>query len=135
MKEVDLSSFSRAIARLEEASTAFAADPSNLFIRDAIIKRFEFTYELAQNTLRRFVEAYSLHLRTSDRLTLPELIRTASQDGLLRSGWDVWHTYREARNKTSHTYNEDQALAVLEIIPAFLTEANFLYARMAEQTT
>ena len=60
MSEVDLSSLARAIGRLEEAVVAHSADPGNLLIRDALIKRFEFTWELSQSTLRRFVEAYEL---------------------------------------------------------------------------
>ena len=132
MSEVDLSSLARAIGRLEEALTAHHAEPSNLMVRDALIKRFEFTYESSQSTLRRFVEAYSTHLRSSGHLTLPELIRTASQDGLLLSGWDIWHGCREARNRTSHTYNEDQAIAVVAMMPGFLKEARHLHTRMSE---
>ena len=134
MSQVDLSSLGHAILRLDEAVTAHRADPANLMIRDALIKRFEFTFELCQSSLRRFVEAYSIHLKATDRLTLPDLIRTASQDGLLLSGWDVWHGYREARNRTSHTYNESQAAAVAAIIPDFLLEAEHLYHQMLQKT-
>ena len=133
MSEIDLEALGRAIARLEEALAAYRDDPADLLVRDAVIKRFEFTYELSQSTMRRFVETYSVHLKSRERVTLPTLVRTASEDGILRSGWDVWEEFREARNRTSHTYNEDQAVQVLAKVPAFLDEAKFLYGRMLEE--
>ncbi len=64
------------------------------------------------------------------KMTFPTLIRTASDLGLLRSGWNVWHEFREARNLTSHVYNEDIALRVMGIIPAFAEEAELLYNQL-----
>jgi hypothetical protein len=61
------------------------------------------------------------------------LIRTASENGLLRSGWDVWFEIRKARNLTSHVYNEETARQVVELIPMFAEEADYLY-REPERT-
>ena len=60
-------------------------------------------------------------------MTFPTLIRTASEMGLLRSGWDVWYRFREARNLTSHVYNEDVARQVVDQIPCFAEEADYIY--------
>jgi hypothetical protein len=49
---------------------------------------------------------------------------------LLRSGWDVWYEFRKARNLTSHVYNEDTARQVVEQIPAFAEEAEYLYREL-----
>ena len=54
------------------------------------------------------------------------LIRTASERGLLDNGWDVWSTYRHARNLTSHTYDEKKAREVCIVIPKFTEDATFL---------
>ena len=35
-----------------------------------------------------------------------------------------------ARNTTSHAYNEDKAIAIVEDIPDFLTEAKFLLKQL-----
>ena len=133
MSEVSLDQLGKAIERLRESLAASQAEPGNLMYRDSVIKRFEFTFEIAQSVLRKFVTAYSVNLKEPERITFPTLIRTASQDGLVREGYDVWMSYREARNRTSHTYNEDQALAVVAIVPRFLEEAAFLYSRLCEE--
>jgi nucleotidyltransferase substrate binding protein (TIGR01987 family) len=127
---VDFSSFSRAIGRLEEAFTAYMAEPENTFIRDAVVIRFLFTYELSQTTLRRFLDEYSVNWKAMSLNTTPDLIRTANQDGLLLSEWEVWHEYRQARNRLSHTYEEDEAKAVLNVIPDFISEVRFLHSRL-----
>lgn len=41
-------------------------------------------------------------------MSFPTLIRTASENGLLRSGWDTWYEFRKARNLTSHVYDEER---------------------------
>jgi len=133
MSEVSTEQLGKAIGRLEESLAALRAEPENLMVRDSVIKRFEFTFELAQSLLRKFVVGYSVNAKEREQLTFPTMIRTASQDGVLLHGYDVWKDYREARNRTSHAYNEDQAVAVLKVVPGFLEEVKFLYKRLGEE--
>jgi len=56
-------------------------------------------------------------------ITFPALIRTACEYGLLRSGWDVWFEFRKV-------YNEETARQVVEQIPAFAEEADYLYQEL-----
>lgn len=44
--------FSNAVNRLNEANIAYRRNPENDIYQDALIKRFEFTFELAWKTLR-----------------------------------------------------------------------------------
>jgi hypothetical protein len=69
-------------------------------------------------------------VQPDNKMTFPTLIRTASEMGLLRSGWDVWYRFREARNLTSHVYNEDIARQVVDKIPSFAEETDYLYAEL-----
>jgi len=133
MSEVSTEQLGKAIARLEESLAALRAEPENLLVRDAVIKRFEFTFELAQSLLRKFVVGYSVNVKEREQLTFPTMIRTASQDGVLLHGYDVWIKFREARNRTSHAYNEDQAVAVVDMVPLFLEEVTFVYKRLQEE--
>jgi nucleotidyltransferase substrate binding protein (TIGR01987 family) len=133
MSEISTEQLGKAIARLEESLAAYRADPENLMVRDSVIKRFEFTFELAQSLLRKFVVAMSVNQKEREQLTFPTMIRTASQDGVLLHGYDVWKDYREARNRTSHAYNEDQAIKVMETVPGFLEEVQFLHQRLTEE--
>jgi hypothetical protein len=63
-----------------------------------------------------------------------DLIRTGNEQGLLRSDWPRWRLFREMRGKTSHTYDENVALAVVADIPAFMEEAQFLLAQLQART-
>jgi nucleotidyltransferase substrate binding protein (TIGR01987 family) len=133
MSEISTVQLEKAIGRLEESLAAYREEPANLMIRDSVIKRFEFTFELAQSLLRKFVTTMSVNQKDREQMTFPTLIRTVSQDGVLLHGYDFWQRYCEARNRTSHAYNEVQAIAVLAVVPGFLEEAQFLYTRLSEE--
>jgi len=129
MVEIDYSKFGRALARLKEALDAHLAEPKNEFIRDSVIQRFEFTFELCTVTLTRFLENVAPSPPKHD-MTYPAMIRTASELGLLHNGWDVWKEYREARNLTSLTYEESKAMQVVGRVPGFYADAEYLFAKM-----
>lgn len=126
MSTIDYSPLGRAILRLNEGLDALRREPENMLYRDGVIQRFEFTYGLCASMLERYLMR-AAPVQPEKKMTFPTLIRTASEMGLLRSGWNVWHGFREARNLTSHVYNEEIALQVMEKIPAFAEEAEFLY--------
>jgi nucleotidyltransferase substrate binding protein (TIGR01987 family) len=133
MSEISVAQLGKAIGRLEESLAVYEDEPGNLMVRDSVIKRFEFTFEVAQSLLRKFVVGYSVNVKEREQLTFPTLIRTASQDGVPRGGFDVWSGFRDARSRTSHAYNEDQAVMVVGIVPGFLEEVRFLYRRLGEE--
>lgn len=123
---IDLSYLSNAIARLDEGLARYQKDLTDIQIRDGLIQRFEFTYELSHKTLKRYLEWVSPTPARIDTLAFADLIRSANEQGLLLGDWPAWRTYRDMRSKTSHTYDEAQALAVVSGIPPFLAEAVFL---------
>lgn len=123
---LDITPLDRAIARLEEGLSAYAADTANALIRDGTIQRFEFTYELAHKMLKRFLEQSSPSPEVFDTLSFADLIRTGNERGLLLGDWPRWRTWRSMRTKTSHTYDENIALEVVAGIPGFLDEARHL---------
>lgn len=131
--KLDLSSFAKAIDSLQVALTAYEQKPKDLFIRDASIQRFEYTYELCHKMLKRYLEMTEPNAEEVDQMQFAQLVRTGSEKGLLLNGWDVWTTYRYARNLTSHTYNEDKAVEVCQIIPKFYMDAKFLLDKLNER--
>ena len=58
----------------------------------------------------------------------------ANEQGLLLGNWNDWKRYREMRSRTSHAYDEEVALGVVEGIPAFLAEAQFLLQQLQGRT-
>ena len=72
---------------------------------------------------------------TVDQMAFQDLIRTANQQGLLRSDWPAWHRYRDLRARTSHAYQPAAAEAVAAAIPGFLLEARHLCDELQRRLT
>ena len=125
--------FERAIERLEEGLARYQADTSDTQIRDGLIQRFEFTYELGHKILKRYLEYASANPEQFDEIKFQDLIRTANEQGLLLGDWPDWRAFRDMRSSTSHTYNEEIALDVVARIPRFIEEAVYLRDRLRER--
>ncbi|MDR3212366.1 MAG: nucleotidyltransferase substrate binding protein [Azoarcus sp.] len=127
---LDLTPLEKAIARLREGLTRYQQDISDTQIRDGLIQRFEFTYEISHKMLKRFLEATSANPAEFDDMGFQDLIRAGNERGLLLGSWPDWKKYRDMRAKTSHTYDEEVALEVVGGIPAFLEEADELFSHL-----
>ena len=131
----DIAPFERAIRRLQDGLARYRADESDTQIRDGLIQRFEFTYELGHKVLKRYLEYASANPEQFDEMTFQDLIRTGNEQGLLLGEWPNWRDFREMRAKTSHTYNENVALDVVAGIPRFIEEASYLRDRLRQRLT
>ena len=128
---LDIAPFERAVKRLEEGLEFYQrgeqGDPILYsLIRDGLIRRFEFTYELGHKILRRYLAHVSPNPGSVQSMELPDLIRTANEKNLLKGDWDDWKTYRAMRGKTSYTHEEEVALGVVKKIPEFIEEVIYL---------
>lgn len=133
MTNLDLSSLKKAILKLDEGLIRYNLNIGDDQLRDGLIQRFEFTYELSHKMLKRYLELSSANPEEIDQMDFQSLIRTANEQGLLLSDWPVWRTYRDQRARTSHTYDQEVAEKVLTIIPQFLQEAQFLNNAISER--
>lgn len=131
-EKLDLVPLVRAIDRLNEGWERYQQDTSDTQIRDGLIQRFEFTYEISHKMLKRFLEATSPNPAEFDDMSFQDLIRTGNERGLLLGSWPDWRKYRDMRAKTSHTYDEDVALEVVGGIPAMQSEAQYLLSKLRE---
>ena len=129
---LDISPLERAVSKLEEGYARYLADVTDEQIRDGLIQRFEFTYELSHRMLKRYLESISPSPGEYDDRDFQYLIRSGNEQGLLLGNWPRWRLYREMRSKTSHTYDEKVALEVVSGIPDFLEEARYLRDKLAE---
>ncbi|MSP52934.1 MAG: nucleotidyltransferase [Gammaproteobacteria bacterium] len=127
-----LTPLEKAIASLDQVLKEKVAQPKNPFLLDAAIQRFEYTYELACKMLKRYLEMYGTSGGSVDKMSLPELIRTGYEQGLLNASWDRWITFRNARNITSHTYDLKKANHVFDVIPSFYEDALFLLNQLQQ---
>ena len=114
--------------RLREGLARHKREPSVEQLRDGLIQRFEFTYELSHRMLRRYFRETAAAPEEVERLPFADLIRAGKVQGLLRGGWPEWRRFREMRARTSRAY--DAAEAVVAAIPAFLEEVEHLCAEL-----
>jgi nucleotidyltransferase substrate binding protein (TIGR01987 family) len=130
---LDITPLHKAITRLAEGLLRYQQDITDTQIRDGLVQRFEFTYEISHKMLKRFLEQTAASPEQFDQMPFADLIRSANEKGLLLGDWPLWRGYRDMRSKTSHTYDEDIALQVVAGIPAFLAEAQFLAAALTQR--
>jgi nucleotidyltransferase substrate binding protein (TIGR01987 family) len=130
---LDLTPLGNAVERLREGLARYQSDISDTQIRDGLIQRFEFTYELSHKMLKRYLEAASANPTEFDNAEFQYLIRSGNEQGLLLGTWPQWRHYRDMRGKTSHTYDEEIALTVVATIPEFLNEAQYLLDQLRKR--
>lgn len=119
-----------AVERLREGLARYRREPSDEQIRDGLIQRFEFTYELSHRTLRRYLAEAAASPDEIARLPFADMIRAAKVQGLIRGDWPDWRRFREMRTRTSHTYDASTAAAVVAAIPAFIEEAEHILTEL-----
>jgi len=82
------------------------AQPKDEFIRDSVIQRFKFTCELSWKTAKKVLGLNS---------TAPKvIIRDMAQQGVISSP-EYWFKLIDARNETSHSYNEEVAEKIYKV--------------------
>ena len=76
-----------------------------------LVKSFEYTYELAWNTLKDFLE----HQGETNIVGPKDVIKRAFKVGIIANG-QTWIDMIESRNRTSHIYNEEVAQEIAKAI-------------------
>jgi nucleotidyltransferase substrate binding protein (TIGR01987 family) len=127
---LDTSALANAVRRLREGLARHEREPMDEQIRDGLIQRFEFTYELSHGFLRRYLRETAASPDDVQRMAFADLIRAGNAQGLVRGDWPAWRRFREMRARTSHIYNATTAAEVVAAIPAFLDEAEHLLAEL-----
>ncbi|SCJ38477.1 nucleotidyltransferase substrate binding protein%2C HI0074 family [uncultured Clostridium sp.] len=119
MRSIDFKymNLKKAYSRLKEVSDLY--DGKNDIIRDSLIQRFEFTYELTHKTLREFMKYLGVTLENS----FPRTIFKKAYVNNLISDDKVWINLLEDRNSTSHIYNENLADEVANRIVKYYVDA------------
>lgn len=126
---LDFSSFEKALSSLQRVLDRSRTVPGDEDIRDACIQRFEYTYELAFKMLKRQLEQELPSSEELDQLSFKEIIRVGAERGLIAVP-ERWFDYRDKRNITSHTYDEDKAREVFTVLADFAADAADLLTRL-----
>lgn len=95
------SNYNKALAQLEKF---VKKEQLSDMEEQGLIKAFEYTYELAWNTLKDYLEYQGILNMAGSR----DVIREAYKVNLIVNG-EQWMNMLTSRNLTSHSYNEDTA--------------------------
>jgi nucleotidyltransferase substrate binding protein (TIGR01987 family) len=119
---ISVSELEKSLLSLEEAMQLMKQ--SNLqdkavqkALRDACIQRFEYCVELSWKT--------TLKVLGSTTAAAKPAVREMARNNLIQSP-DLWLTFIDSRNETSHAYDEDVAQKVFTNIRVFIPHAKDL---------
>ncbi len=114
---------------LQQLDTFFEPPALNEREQQGLIKAFEYTFELAWNSLRDLLRSQGNSTLLGSRDTLREAFRL----GLIEDG-ETWMLMIQDRNLTSHTYNRSTAEAIAaNIVDRYLPCFKDLYARLQQR--
>jgi nucleotidyltransferase substrate binding protein (TIGR01987 family) len=121
-KESQLQDLQTAAKRLKEALEKEKDD----IVRDAVIQRFEFTFELTWKTILTVLRENDIEFRG-----VKTVFRDAARIGLL-DDVEEWFSYLEARNLTTHTYDLEIAEKVYQKAKGFSKAIEILLPKLAQ---
>lgn len=119
-----LKEYEKALISLKEALLIFENEKElemQKLIRDACIQRFEFCVKLAWKSSLKVIGIQALPPKPA--------IREMAQGELIEN-IDLWFDFIEARNKSSHTYDENVAQQVFAVALQFVSEGEALLKKL-----
>lgn len=123
-----LDNFIRALAQLRYGVELLQERKLSILEEQGIIQAFEYNHELAWNLLKDYLSEYG---GLVDLIGSRDTTREAFKRGLIEKG-ELWMSMIKSRNLSSHTYNEDTAKGLLNIIPEYFVEFENLVAKFTK---
>lgn len=130
---MDLRSLKKAVEALQVAFDVYDKspqaenEPEKILLRDGVIQRFEFTFELSWKMLKRYLEEFGLE--KVDGLNNRDLFRVGFEQGLIDDP-EAWFYYLRMRNQSSHIYDVNKAMAVFAAAREFRQTVQELLGRL-----
>lgn len=134
---MDISYYNRCIETLERAHGLLRkANRETIefdMYRSACVKEFEIILEQSGKLLRKALKPYFHSSKAVDRLVFKDLFRNAVlRDLITDEQAERWLQYRDNRNSTSHDYGVNFTEETLELLPAFIADAEALSEILTE---
>lgn len=107
MTQKEKNKFQNLVTALSSLNEAIANNNQSSFLRDSIIQRFEYTFELSWKVLQNVLNEQGV-----ETFGPKDILRKAGQHNLLDE-IEAWLKFLEVRNLTTHVYNEEIAKQVL----------------------
>lgn len=128
--ELDLTVLKNSFVTLNQCYNDFCAEKDEkikTYIKDSCIKRFEYTYETAKKIMNKYLKKE--YDKEEKDLTINNVFREMYALNLIEN-FENWVDYREKRNTTSHEYNLEKTYVIMDIIPNFIKDIEFLIIKL-----
>jgi nucleotidyltransferase substrate binding protein (TIGR01987 family) len=137
--KLDLSSLRKAVESLERAVSVTdnndfisgLSDDAKDAIRAGVIQNFEVAYEFCWKYIQRWLRENAPSGQAEFPRSRKELFRLAARSGLIKNPL-TWFSYGDARNLSSHTYDERKAESVYLTALDFVKDARSLLETLEE---
>ncbi len=96
------------------------------------IQKFEFVYELSLKMMKRQLQQEAINNDDVGGYGFKDILREALRLGLIND-MSKWVEYRDMRNITSHTYDQQKADAVYSRLSDFLEQSRFLVEQLRQR--
>lgn len=111
--------FKRAFSLLREAIDYMAGRELSQLEKEGVIKRFEYTMELAWKVMRDYLESENV---VFEQITPKAVIREAFESKFVSDG-QLWMDMLDARNLMSHSYDQEDFEEVIDNLRHVYLEA------------
>ncbi|MFP4679387.1 MAG: HI0074 family nucleotidyltransferase substrate-binding subunit [Chitinispirillaceae bacterium] len=132
---IDFSPLQKALAQFNKSLSFYhselALDNEDLKeqFRAAVIQAFQYTYELGIKMIKRQLAQIVANPSELKEMNFMDLIRLAQESGIVKESLP-FKAYREMRNITSHTYDEEKAEAILSITDDFQQDMQYVLSEL-----
>lgn len=127
--EFDINILRNAIVILQESWQVYTREQSDALmagiVADSCVKRFEYTLETSLKLMRCYLKLE--YAKDDKELTVNNIFRLMQGYAMIPD-WENWKNYYAQRNNTSHEYNIEKARDLLQVLPTFINDVNFLIA-------
>ncbi len=135
MRYLNLDHLRRCIETLQQSLRLYqSAEPDSIeqeVFRNAIVKGYELTQEIAFKLLKKALKAFGHGARKLESTPIKDILRLAAVHDLLTlEEVERWFRYRDNRNDTAHDDGEAFARETLTLIPGFLEDVSRLADRL-----
>jgi nucleotidyltransferase substrate binding protein (TIGR01987 family) len=103
--------YQKALAQLTQAVDLSRERGLSTLEQQGLIQAFEYTHELAWNTLKDFLESRG----ATNLFGSKDATRAAFAAGLIADG-EIWMRMVQSRNQSTHTYNEATAEEIVKAV-------------------
>lgn len=133
--ELDLSNLKNSLSTLVECYADLSSEEDEkikTYIQDSCVKRFEYTYETAKKIMNKYLKKE--YDKTEQELSINNIFREMYGLSLIEN-FENWVEYRKKRNITSHEYNIDLSSSIIDVVPIFIKDVEYLIGALDKVLT